>query len=92
MVDEIKYKSAEEFATDITLYSGKVVHIDLMKITEKEWRKIFDKDTNDDEEISVICKVTDLKPEEYNNLKLPEIKQLTEALLKLGLQPAANPI
>lgn len=91
MADEIKYKGAEEFSTDITLYSGKVVHIDLMQITEKEWRKIFDKDTKDDEEIAVICKVTNLKPGEYTSLKLPEIKQLTEALLKLGLQPAANP-
>jgi len=91
MADKMEFKSAEDFKTEITLYSGLVVRLDLMKITEKEWRTIFDPKTTDEEEIKLVCKVSDMTPEQYKNLKLPEIKQFSEALLKLGIQPAANP-
>ena len=88
---DIKYVSAEVFTTTIELYSGRVVAIDLMAITEREWRKLFKTSTTDEDENKIICKVTDLKPEEVEELKKPEFKQLMEALLKLGLTPAANP-
>ena len=91
MADEIKFKSAEDFSITIKLYSGREVFIDLMKITDREWRAIFKADTSEKEEVKLICKVTDLEPKEYLGLKVPELKQLTETLLKLGLQPAANP-
>jgi len=92
MAEEIKFKSAEDFTITIELYSGRKVFFDLMKITDREWRLIFKPDTPEEEVTSLICKVTDLKPEEYQKLKLPELKQLTETLLKLGLQPVSNPI
>ena len=91
MADKIEFKPADDFKTEITLYSGLKVHLDLMQITEKEWRKIFDPKTSDEEEIELVCRVSDMTPEQYKNLKLPEVKQFSEALLKLGLQPTANP-
>ena len=48
MADKIEFKPADDFKTEITLYSGLKVHLDLMQITEKEWRKIFDPKTSDE--------------------------------------------
>lgn len=91
MANEITYKSADEFKTKIELYSGKLVTIDLMAITEKEWRTLFSQGTDEETESKILCKVTDLTAEEIASLKKPEFKQLVEALLNLGLTPAANP-
>ena len=91
MAEEIKFKSAEDFTYTVKLYSGKEVIVDLMKITDLEFRMLYRGDTDEEERIKIFCKVTDVKPEEYKKLKFPELKQLTDTILKLGLQPAANP-
>ena len=89
---EMKFKSADDFKMTITLYSGRQVTIDLMQITDKEWRSLFSKDTKDEDENALLSKVAGLTSEEIQQLKLPELKQITETLLELGMQPTkANP-
>ena len=90
MADEVNYKVAEDFKGIVTLFSGREVTIDMMKITAQEWRQALKAETNE-QEAEIIAKAANMKAEELIGLPLPDYRLIVDSFVRLGVQPLANP-
>ena len=91
MADEVKYKAADDLKISVTLFSGKVVVIDMMKITMSEWKTALKTSTPEEEEHKIIAKVTGMKVEELAKLLQPEYRLIIDGFFRAGTQPLTNP-
>lgn len=90
-MDETKYKVAEDFKATVTLFSGKQVVLDMMKVSTAEWKKAIKTGTKDEEEYAIISKASGLSVEELEIMPRPDYRMLIEAFIRVGTQPLANP-
>jgi len=91
MQDNERIKLLEGFKAEVTLMSGKVVVVDLMKISTKEFREMTDPKQPERDEAISIAKACGMTIEEILALPLPEYRLVASAFLRLATMPLANP-
>lgn len=62
-----------------------------MKTSNKEWRKITNPKTTEEEEFEILAKASGLKVEEIGNIPQPDYRLILDAFLRLAIQPLTNP-
>jgi hypothetical protein len=91
MQDNERIKILEGFKAEVTLMSGKVVTVDLMKISTKEFREMTDPKQPERDEAITIAKAVNMSVEEILGLPLPEYRLIASAFLRLATMPLQNP-
>jgi hypothetical protein len=91
MAEEVKYKVADDLKIKVTLYSGKEVTLDIMKITMREWKDVTSLGKTADEEAAIIEKVTGIKADDLTNMLQPDYRLIVDAFIRAGTQPLTNP-
>ena len=91
MLDIDRIKILEGFKAEVTLMSGKVVTVDLMKISTREFREMTDPRQPQKDEAICIAKSCNLSVEEILSLPLPDYRLVASAFLRLATMPLANP-
>jgi SepF-like predicted cell division protein (DUF552 family) len=91
MAEEVKYKVADDLKIKVTLYSGKEVTLDIMKISMREWKDVTSLGKTADDEAVIIAKVTGLKAEELTDMAQPDYRLIVDAFIRAGTQPLTNP-
>jgi len=91
MAKEVTYKVADDLKIKVTLYSGKEVTIDPMKITMREWKDITNLGKTADEEAAILTKVTGIKESELIDMLQPDYRLIIDAFIRAGTQPLTNP-
>jgi len=76
---------------EITLSDGKVVKLDLSKITFGEWRKFFSLRGNTSQDDAFIQKITGLDTQAQENLLRDDYRRVVTEIIKQGNQPLADP-
>lgn len=76
---------------DVTLSDGREVTFDLMKVTYRQWKIIWDNTTSEEETNAHIARVADMTPDELLDLPQPDFKLLIHALHRKGTQPLSVP-
>lgn len=74
----------------IKLSGGKEVQCDLSKITIKEYRIIFNKETKQDDEDALIARCYGMSLKEYQALPYPDWKVLFTAFFEEARKPLAD--
>jgi hypothetical protein len=75
----------------VELHDGRVLEIDLHRITILEWRSIFDRDQAPMAEDEVIAKVVGMKLKEYQALSQPDWRAVVKAVIDAGTGPLDDP-
>jgi hypothetical protein len=91
MNDNERIKFIEGFKAEVTLVGGKVVTVDLMKISTKEFREMTDPKQPDRDEAISIAKAVGMSVEEILALPLPDYRLVASAFLRLATQPLDSP-
>lgn len=91
MQDNERIKLLEGFKAEVTLFSGKVITVDLMKISTREFREMTDPKQPDKDEAINIAKACGISIEEILALPLPEYRLVASAFLRLATMPLQNP-
>lgn len=92
MQDNERIKFIEGFKAEVTLVNGKVVVVDLMKVSTREFREMTDPRQPDRDEAVTIAKAVNMSIEEILALPLPDYRLVASAFLRLATQPlAGNP-
>ncbi len=91
MKDNERIKIIEGFKAEVTLFSGKVVTVDMMKVSTKEFREMTDIKQPDRDEAITIAKSIGMKVEEILDLPLPDYRLVASAFLELATKPLSNP-
>jgi hypothetical protein len=76
---------------DITLSTGKVIVLDLSKITFGEWRKYMSGRGSPKEEDAFIEKITSIKAKDVENLLRDDYRRILMAIIKEGNKPLDDP-
>jgi hypothetical protein len=76
---------------NLTLEDGRIITVDLTKISLREYRALFDKNQKPEEEDKVLCRVFDMTLEEYQTLPYPTWRKLTELFFEQARSPLADP-
>ena len=75
----------------ITLSDGRVLTVDLTKITIAEYRKLFKQETTPEEEDTLLAPCFGLTVEEFETLPYPDYKRATAAFFEQARNPLADP-
>lgn len=76
---------------DVILSDGREITFDLMKVTWKEWRGIWDSNEAAEDTDATIARCAGLTVEEFLNLPQPDARSLLFALNRKGTQPLSVP-
>jgi hypothetical protein len=76
---------------DYTLPNGDEVTFDLDQITFGEWQDLRSPAFARPQEVEILCRITGLKEEVINSLKMNESKRLYNALLDKAMKPLDDP-
>jgi len=85
------YELLEGFKAKVTLFSGGEVVLDMMKVTAREWKSLFDKSQNEVDEAAIIGKAAGMTADMIINLPQPDYRQLIEAMIVIASKPLENP-
>lgn len=77
--------------SEITLKSGKVVKVDVSKLTVKEWRAFVAPGSNANDENIVIEKCTNLKTDEIGEMIYSDFKDVVREIITVAQSPLDNP-
>jgi hypothetical protein len=69
---------------DVTLSTGKVISLDISKVTFGEWRRFFRSIGTIKEDDDFIEKVTGLKPEEQESMLRNDMRLIVKGIVKAG--------
>jgi hypothetical protein len=73
--------------TEIKLDSGKIIKLDLRKITIKEFRLATDKDSKEDESDAIVAKACGLTLKALQAMAFPDYRRVIAAWWRAGTQP-----
>lgn len=76
---------------DLILGGGREVNFDLSKISEREYRTLFDRGQSIEDEDALIAKVTGLGVEELLDLSKNDFKRIWASFFKKVREPLADP-
>lgn len=76
---------------DITLPGGREITFDLSRISEREYRTLFDRGQSIEDEDALIAKVTGLAVEELLDLSKADFKRIWAAFFKKVREPLSDP-
>ena len=75
----------------VTLSDGRVLTVDLTKISIREYRRLFKDETTTDEEDTLLAPCFGLTLEEWQSLPYPDYKRATKAFFERARDPLADP-
>ena len=75
----------------VTLSDGRVLEVDLTKISIKEYRRLFAESTTPDEEDVLLAPCFGVTLEEWQALPYPDYKAATKAFFERARNPLADP-
>ena len=76
---------------DVTLSTGKVLPVDLSKITIKEYRALFDKDQRREDEDATLAKCFGITVDELLELSQPDYRRAAAAFFEAAREPLEDP-
>ena len=76
---------------DVTLSDGTEITFDLMKVSYRQWKVIWDSGSSEDETNEHIARCAGMTADELLDLPQPDFKLLIHALHRKGTQPLAVP-
>lgn len=91
MEDHERIKLLDGFKAEVTLMNNKVIMVDLMKISTREFREMTDPRQPEKDEAVSIAKACGMSIDEILALPLPEYRLVASAFLRLATMPLANP-
>lgn len=91
MQDNERIKFIEGFKAEVKLVEGKVVIVDLMKISTREFRELTDPKQPERDEASTIAKACGMSIEEILALPFPDYRLVASAFMGLAMNPIENP-
>ena len=75
----------------VTLSDGRVLTVDLTKISIREYRRLYKSETTPDEEDVLLAPCFGLTLEEWQSLPFPDYKRATDAFSESARNPLADP-
>lgn len=76
---------------EVTLSTGKVVNIDMSRITFGEWRSFFSGRNSQDKDDAFVEKITGLKTAEQEAMLRDDYRRILQAIIKAGNEPLDPP-
>jgi hypothetical protein len=76
---------------DVTLSTGKVVTLDLSKITMGEWRSYFSGRGSALSDDKFVEKITGIPAKEQDAMLRDDYRRIVQAIIKAGNEPLADP-
>ena len=76
---------------EVKLSTGKVVNIDVSKVTFGEWRAYFTGRQSAEKDDEFVTKITSLKHVEIEIMLRDDYRRVLQAILKAGSEPLADP-
>lgn len=76
---------------DLTLADGRVITVDLHRVSVREYRALFADDQPQAEEDATLAKAAGLTVDELLNLGQPDYRRLAALFFKLAREPLADP-
>ena len=76
---------------EVTLSTGKVITLDMSKVTFGEWRRYFSSRGSPKDDDAFVEKITGLKPAEQEVLLRDDYRRIVVAIIKEGNQPLSDP-
>jgi len=77
--------------TEVTLSTGKVVSIDMSKVTFGESRNFFSSKFTPSQDDAFVEKVTGLKPAEQEATLRDDYRRIIQGIIRAGNEPLADP-
>lgn len=84
-------RSPMALTNSLTLKDGRTLTLDLARITQREYRALFNKDQAQADEDATLAKVAGIGPDELLDLPQPEYRRLVALFFKLAREPLADP-
>jgi hypothetical protein len=75
----------------VTLSSGRVLTIDLYKITMREWRSMFAAGATQEQGDVICAKALGITADEFIDLPQPDYRLAQKALIDTAVKPLADP-
>ena len=75
----------------VTLSDGRVLTVDLTKITIAQYRVLFKQETTPEQEDELLAPCFGLKLEEFEALPYPDYKRVTKAFFERARDPLSDP-
>ena len=76
---------------DVILSDGREITFDLMKVTYKQWKIIWDATTAEEDTDPHVARCAGITVDELHDLPQPDWKALIHALHRKGTQPLSVP-
>lgn len=76
---------------EVVLEDGRLIQIDLNRITVAEWRRLFDPSQLPEEEDEILSKAAGMTAEEWRSLGLADWRKVSMAILEKGRNPLSDP-
>lgn len=77
--------------SELTISDGRVLTVDLTRVSIREYRALFVKDQPQAEEDATLAKAAGLTVEELLGLSQPDYRRLAALFFKLAREPLADP-
>ncbi len=77
--------------TDLQLVDGRVLTVDLGRVSIREYRALFVKDQPQTEEDATLAKAAGLTVDELLTLSQPDYRRLVALFFKIAREPLADP-
>lgn len=78
-------------AGDVTLSNGRVIDIDLYKVSRRQWVKFVKGELSEDEDYALIAGMVGMTAAQVGDLPLEDFRYLVRAMVKKSREPLADP-
>lgn len=78
-------------SNELKLSDGRTLVIDLNKITNREWRQLWDRNQSDEDGDVIVGRMVGLSGDEIADLPVLDYKRLIAKVLQVGREPLADP-
>lgn len=76
---------------DVILSDGREITFNMMELTLSDYRSLFDRSQQPEDEDEILANVAGLSVEEYRNLPYPDWRRLTLAFFEAARRPLDSP-
>ncbi len=90
MQDNERVKILDGFKAEVIIGSGKLITVDLNKVSTREFREMTDPKQPDRDEAITIAKACGMTVEEIVNLPFPDYRLVGNAFMRLATKPLEN--
>lgn len=76
---------------DVTLQDGRIIALDLGRVSIREYRALFDTKQPQADEDATIAKAAGMSLDDFQSLSVPDWRRVVDAFFKAAREPLSDP-